>query len=225
MPSVVLKWNPATPQSGPLGSLSYITGYQLWKALEVPSNFTNFVNVANTVLTYTDTEVSDDTSYYYYVTAGDNLNNITQASNILGANLAIPPFETTVIEFTSGDESDDPFGNSGEGWYDGTFGLEFACGSLVTVPPTWGTGTANGIWFSNPESGNEMNFAAQGNFPQNYFSEMSIFFPPSATVTFFTDATIAFSNTEFSGFTVWTWSTGLSFPFTNGHEYATTFHP
>jgi len=129
-----------------------------------------------------------------------------------------------VVTFTSGDESTDPFGGSGEGYYDATLSANGSCGTLVTIPPTVSTTVANGIWFSEQESGQYMCCALQGNLSQEFFTEMSIQLSGEVFIDFFTTAAnCIFSTTSLPGFSVWEFPAPVSFPFENGHNYPATF--
>jgi hypothetical protein len=131
-----------------------------------------------------------------------------------------------VVNFTSGDESTDPFGGSGEGYYDATLSANGSCGTLITIPPTVATSNANGVWFSEQESGTYIVCALQGDLTQSFFSEMSIQLSGEVDVGFFSNAAnCIFSTSSLPGFSVWEFpvSGGLDFPFENGHNYPVTF--
>lgn len=90
-PNVLLDWNAAKPQTTPTGNSSYITNYNVYKSNTTQSNFIKIATVANSVLSYTDSHVDNGNTYYYYIVATDNLNNITLPSNTGDVTIPLPP--------------------------------------------------------------------------------------------------------------------------------------
>jgi len=93
---VVLNWNPSTDNTG-------IYQYEIYRAQNANGPFSKIDTVLNNVYSYTDTNVSNGTTYYYEIAAVDPSFN-KASSNIVKATPDIVPiqvtFNVTVPDYT-----------------------------------------------------------------------------------------------------------------------------
>lgn len=132
----------------------------------------------------------------------------------------------TVITIQSADNSTGPFGSgSGEGWAESdnaTFPqITHAVGSVSPEPCFLGTAQIGMFCFIGGP--NTINVFLLGTFAINYFTSVKFTDKHSVLETYLTSAA-TFDTTTYPGFSLWSWSALLNFPFTNGAFYSVTFN-
>jgi chitinase len=85
--SVTLTWLAPSP----VGGSGTISGYNIYRSLSTPTNYTKLNTALTTVLTYTDTSVSAGASYTYCVTTVDSLAQESACSVPATANVPSNP--------------------------------------------------------------------------------------------------------------------------------------
>lgn len=130
------------------------------------------------------------------------------------------------FSIVSGDNSTGPFGlGSGEGFASANSILfppiSHAVGTLVPLNATIASLPVGMTCFISISGAGTFNVLLPGTLPQNTFATIA-FTDRSSVVETYATSTAFYSTTAHPGFTLWSWTALLNFPFNNGTTYAMT---